>query len=85
MIQKDLYGYKIIPENIHNIEDAPNAGYRPLFPADTIRFAKKLKVVRDGVASFFYHPYLQAGYLQQIVEGLEAEGYQFVGAPTLLQ
>ncbi len=85
MIQKDIYGYKIIPENIHNIEDAPNPGYRPLFPADTIRFAKKLKVVRDGVASFFYHPYLQAGYLQQIVEGLEAEGYQFVGAPTLLQ
>ena len=85
MIQKDLYGYKIIPENIHNIEDAPNTGYRPLFPADTIRFAQKLKVVRDGVASFFYHPYLQAGYLQQIVEGLEAEGYQFVGAPTLLQ
>ena len=85
MIQKDLYGYRIIPENIHNIEDAPNAGYRPLFPSDTIRFAQKLKVVRDGVASFFYHAYLQAGYLQQIVEGLEAEGYQFVAAPTLLQ
>jgi len=85
MIQKDLYGYKIIPENIHNIEDDPNVGYRPLFPADTIRFAKKLKVVRDGVASFFYHPYLRKGYLKQIVEGLEAEGYQFVGAPTLLQ
>ena len=85
MIQKDLYGYTIIPENIHNIEDAPNAGYRALFPADTIRFAKKLKVVRDGVASFFYHPYLQDGYLKQIVEGLESEGYQFVAAPTLLQ
>ena len=85
IIQKDLYGYTIIPENIHNIEDVPNPGYRALLPADTIRFAKKLKVVRDGVASFYYHPYLRNGYLQQIVEGLETEGYTFVSAPTLVE
>lgn len=84
LIQKDLYGYTIIPENIHNIEDVPNPGFRKLLPADTIHFAKKLKVVRDGVASFFYHPYLGNAFLQQIVEGLEAEGYTFVSAPTLL-
>lgn len=85
IIQKDLYGYTIIPENIHNIEDVPNEGYRGLLPADTIRFAKKLKVVRDGVASFYYHPYLRHGYLQEIVEGLEGEGYTFVSAPSLVQ
>jgi len=85
LIQKDLYGYTIIPENIHNIEDFPNPGYRGLLPSDTIRFAKKLKVVRDGIASFYYHPYLQSRYLAEIVEGLEAEGYTFVSAPSLLQ
>jgi len=85
IIQKDLYGYTIIPENIHNIEDVPNEGYRGLLPADTIRFSKKLKVVRDGIASFYYHPYLGSGYLQEIVEGLEGEGYTFVSAPSLLQ
>lgn len=85
MIQKDVYGCTIIPENIHNIEDAPNAGYRPLMPSDTIQFSKKLKVVRDGVASFFYHPYLGSTYLSQMVEGLEAEGYQFVSGPSLVQ
>ncbi len=85
VIHKDLYGYTIIPENIHNIEDEPNEGYRPLFPADTIRFAKKLKVVRDGVASFFYHPYLRTEYLPDIIEGLENEGYEFVSAPTLVE
>jgi uncharacterized protein YdaL len=85
IIQKDLYGYTIIPENIHNIENVPNEGYRTLLPADTIHFAKKLKVVRDGVASFYYHPYLQSGYLQKIVEGLEGEGYTFVSAPSLLE
>ncbi|SFV52741.1 hypothetical protein MNB_SV-13-983 [hydrothermal vent metagenome] len=85
IIQKDLYGYTIIPENIHNIVNVPNEGYRSLLPADTIRFAKKLKVVRDGVASFYYHPFLGTGYLQQIVEGLEAEGYTFVSAPSLVE
>jgi uncharacterized protein YdaL len=85
MIQKDLYGYTIIPENIHNIEDVPNEGYRTLLPADTIRFAKKLKIVRDGIASFYYHPYLKSGYLQEIVEGLEGEGYTFVSAPSLVK
>ena len=85
IIQKDLYGYTIIPENIHNIEDVPNEGYRKLLPADTIHFAKKLKVVRDGIASFYYHPYLGSGYLKQIVEGLEGEGYTFVSAPSLIE
>ena len=83
VIEKDYYGYKIIPEDIHNIEDVPNPGYRPLFPSDTLRFAEKLKVVRDGVASFFYHPFLQDGYLRTIVEGLKAQGYQFVPASSL--
>ena len=85
LINKDLYGYTIIPENIHNIEDEPNEGYRPLFPADTIRFAQKLKVVRDGIASFFYHPYLRTIYLPDIIQGLKAEGYEFVSAPSLVQ
>lgn len=85
VIQSDMYGSTVIPENIHNIEDAPNPGYRPLMPADTIRFAKKLKVVRDGVASFYYHPYLGTALLAEIIDGIKAEGYEFVAAPTLIK
>lgn len=85
IIKKDLYGTTIIPENIHNIEDVPNPGYRQLLPADMIHFAKKLKVVRDGIASFYYHPYLGDKYLKEIVPGLQAEGYEFVAAPSLVQ
>jgi len=84
VIKKDLYGTTVIPENIHNIEDLPNPGYRQLFPADTIRFAKKLKVVRDGIASFYYHPYLGDQYLKDIIPGLKDLGYVFVGAPSLV-
>ncbi|KIM07945.1 MAG: hypothetical protein KU29_05760 [Sulfurovum sp. FS06-10] len=85
VIQKDVYGTTIIPENIHNIEDRPNSGYRQLLPANMIHFAKKLKVVRDGVASFYYHPYFGDTYLKQIIPGLQQAGYEFVSAPTLVE
>lgn len=85
VIRHDIYGTTVIPENIHNIEDAPNPGYRPLMPADTIRFAKKLKVVRDGVASFYYHPYLGTKFLSEIIDGLKGEGYTFAAAPSLIK
>jgi len=85
LIHKDVYGYTIIPENLQNIEDAPNPGYRPLSSKDTIRFAKKLKVVRDGIGSFFYHPYLGKSELEKIVNGLRDLGYTFVSAPSLLE
>lgn len=85
MIQKDIYGATIIPEDIHNIEDAPNAGYRKLTSKDTIRFAHKLRVVRDGIASFYYHPYLGTSELDKIIDGLRNEGYVFVKAPSLVK
>lgn len=88
LIHRDLYGYRVIPENLGNIEPEPFDGYRTLFPADLIRHAEKLKVVRDGVASFFYHPYLvppfSTFYLPEVVTGLKSLGYQFVSAPSLL-
>jgi hypothetical protein len=56
-----------------------------LSSTDTIHFAKKLKVVRDSIASFYYHPYLRTAELSKVVEGLEAEGYTFVSAPSLFK
>ncbi len=85
VIEKDIYGYRQLPESIANIEPEPFAGYRSLFPADLIRHAQKLKVVRDGVASFFYHPYLGTQYLDDVIKGLKAEGYNFVAPCTLAQ
>ncbi len=83
-IKHDLYGYFIVPEDLMNVEAHPNPGYHKLMPADIIRHAKKLKVVRDGVASFFYHPFLGTEYLKEIVEGVEKEGYHFVPATSLI-
>lgn len=85
IIRKDSYGYCVIPENIHNIVDQPNEGYRVITSADIIRFAQKLKVVRDGVASFYYHPHLGTDDLSVIVPGLQNEGYEFVRATSLVE
>ena len=45
--------------------------------------AQKNLVVRDGFASFFFHPYLDISYLQQTVAGLKAVGYSFVSPSSL--
>lgn len=82
-IQADDYGYQVIPENLGNIEPDPTPGYRALFPADLIRHAEKAKVVRDGAASFFFHPYLPVSYLQDTVLGIQNLGYLFV-APCVV-
>ena len=36
------------------------------------------------MASFFFHPYYDVSYLQQIVQGIQALGYTFVSPQTLL-
>jgi hypothetical protein len=45
--------------------------------------AKANLAVRDGVASFFYHPYLGTTYLRQTVEGIQSLGYTFVSAAAM--
>lgn len=84
VIHKDVYGYRIIPENIGNVEPEPLDGARPLFPSDLIRHAEKALVVRDGLASFYYHPEFGVEYISQVVEGLKSMGYTFVAPERLL-
>jgi uncharacterized protein YdaL len=82
-IESDTYGYRVLPENIASIEPTPNPGYRPLLPADLIRFATKALVVRDGFASFFYNINSGPTYLDQTITGIKGLGYTFVGGATV--
>jgi hypothetical protein len=34
--------------------------------------------VRDGVASFFFHPFLDIKYLKSCIDGIEGLGYRFI-------
>ncbi len=85
VIKRDIYGYYIIPENIHNIEDQPNYGYRVLTVSDLLNFATKMRVVRDGIASFYYHPYLGTKDLSKLVPGIKNLGFTFVKASSLIE
>jgi uncharacterized protein YdaL len=80
----DVYGATVLPEDLGNFEpDAVNHTLaRP--PATIIANAAAELTVRQGVASFFFHPYYDISDLQQIVAGIQGLGYTFVAPSTLL-
>lgn len=80
---KDIYGSLIIPENLGNIEPEPFNNHPARLPADLLAAGQANLVVRDGFASFFYHPYLGQNMLLQVVDGLKQQGYTFVTVDSL--
>jgi uncharacterized protein YdaL len=82
-VVKDAYGTKVLPENLGNYEPEAFNNHPPRFPADMVASAKRNLVIRDGFASFFYHPYYGTDALKQTVQGIKALGYTFVSPTTL--
>ena len=78
VIQRDLYGQKVVPENLGNVELTPLPGSAVRLPADMIRAAQKNLAVRDGWASGFFHPFLNLSNLQELVRGIKSLGYTYV-------
>jgi len=78
VVSRDIYGQKVVPENLGNIEPEPWFGYPARLPADLLRAAEKNLLVRDGWASFYFHPFYDITYLQETVEGIKTLGYTFV-------
>jgi hypothetical protein len=68
----DQYGRHIVPETLGFLpEDDPD-------PLKLIQYARSMRVVRDGIASFYFHPFLKQTLLQQVVQGVTALGYHFI-------
>lgn len=95
VIEKDIYGSRIIPETLGNLEP-PEFALGPQYVRlvdDLLANAEKNLVNRCAFASFFYHPYLMqfpeiqgAGgpeSLRALITGLENMGYTFVAAADL--
>lgn len=54
-------------------------------PEDIIRAAAANLAVRDSWASPYFHPFLDIGYLRQVVQGVKALGYTYVSvSPDIL-
>jgi uncharacterized protein YdaL len=81
---RDVYGAAVIPETLGNVDLKGFNQHHARLPEDVLASAKRQLVVRDGVASFFYHPFLGLQYLPQLVEGIQALGYTFVPADSLI-
>ncbi|MBB2944577.1 uncharacterized protein YdaL [Actinoplanes lutulentus] len=81
---RDVYGSVVVPENIGNVEPEAFNNHPVRLPADLIASAERNLVVRDGVASCFYHPYLGTDHLKTLVTGVKGLGYTFVSADTML-
>lgn len=77
-IERDAHGQKVLPENLGNVDPYGWNAYPARFPADMLRAARKNRVLRDGWASGFFHPYLDLSYLRELIAGLKALGFTFV-------
>jgi uncharacterized protein YdaL len=81
----DLYGSTIIPENLNDYEPTEQNNNPPRTAQDIINEAQLNSAVTQGVASFFIHSdYDPLSALEQIVQGIQAEGYTFVSPATLM-
>ena len=74
----DVYGEKVIPENLGDYEPTASNNNPPRTPADIIHNAQVNLAVTQGVASFFFDPSNPLTDLQQIVTGIKGLGYTFV-------
>ena len=93
VIKKDHYGQRIIPESLGNIEYNisaidPTSNYNYTWQ-DIVTNAEYGKVVRDGYASFFFHPFWLEpavgvpGFadFKKLIDGITNLGYTWV-APS---
>ncbi len=85
----DVHGSRVVPENLGNEEPDEFNLNPPRSPEDIIASAQANLMVRDGFASFFWHPYLVGdprvgtAHLRQIVQGIKALGYGFVTSTSV--
>jgi uncharacterized protein YdaL len=96
VIQKDHYGQRVLPESLGNIEYDirtidPTSNYN-YTSQDIVTNAQYAMAVRDGFASFFFHPFWLEPELgvpgfddfKKTVEGISQLGYTWV-APGSVQ
>lgn len=85
IIESDYYGQRVIPENLGNLQLGVVSW------EDLLKNAEYASVVRDGYASFFFHPYLIDPIrgttafedLKKLIAGINRLGYHWMDASQL--
>ncbi len=83
MINKDLYGQRIIPENLGYVPLDPDPAVGKAAVQRIIASAKVNLAVRDGFASNFFHAFVDLDLLKEIVDGVQALGYTYMDVKDL--
>ncbi len=92
IISSDHYGQRVLPENLGNIIYNTGQSGNVVMWDDLYENAKYAMAVRDGFASFFFHPFwLEPSFdvpgledFDKLVKGITELGYRWVGGYELL-
>ncbi|MDQ7825613.1 MAG: polysaccharide deacetylase family protein [Candidatus Eremiobacteraeota bacterium] len=88
LIEKDFYGQRIVPEYLGYIPFLTKEGKEDIegelgHVKELLEIARKMKCLRDGVAGFFFHPFVDSSVLKELVRGLARLGYTFLDVRDL--
>jgi uncharacterized protein YdaL len=78
IIEKDIYGQKIYPENLGYVPLNPNPDSSRSSVNRILKNAGMIHQVRDGIVSCFFHPFLDLNLLKELIDGLKSQGFSFV-------
>lgn len=81
----DVYGSRVIPENLDHPELGADGTENIVPVAEVIDRARANLVVRDGFASAFFHSFYPPKKLAELVDGLRRLGYTFVSPAQVLR
>lgn len=80
---QDIYGTTVYPENLENITLKEQNNHPARSPEVLLERAEANLAVRESTASFYFHPFLDLKYLDEVVTGLKDMGYTFVPVTEL--
>jgi len=78
IIKKDMYGQTIYPENEGYVPLNSNLDSSKKVVDKMIANSRTMLNVRDGIASCFFHSFLDLSLLKRLVDGLLADGFTFM-------
>ncbi|HEY4785069.1 MAG TPA: DUF2334 domain-containing protein, partial [Bacteroidales bacterium] len=78
IINKDIYGQKIYPENLGYVPLYPKVDSSRVYVERIIKYSSAVHQVRDGIASFFFHPFVNLDLLKELVDGIKSKGFTFI-------
>jgi uncharacterized protein YdaL len=78
IIKKDLFGQKIYPENLGYVPLNPDKAASRASVDELLKNAKAQLYIRDGIATAFFHAFLDLDLLKRLADGLEELGYSFL-------